>query len=624
MHTAVLRVVATLLLVATSARATSASASEFEQATADKARSRLLDVPFVPQSEALCGGAAVAMVMRYWSAAATVHAEDFAALVDPRAGGIAVGALKRAVDERGWRALAFAPDAADVQAHVGDGRPVIALIEDRPQRFHYVVVVAWTSDRVVFHDPAVNPFRSMDIASFDRAWRAATRTALLVLPGETPVPPAVTPAVTTAPATEREQAGSLFMRKRYSDAASLAALAVERDPADVQAWQLLAAARYLEGDTGGALDAWNERHEPRVDLARVDGLDRTRYDVVSSVLDLPSKTVLTRRALQRAERRVAAMPTAQASRVSYSPRENGTATVDVAVVERPLLPRTRTDVLAVAVSGAAMREARLSIASPSGNGEVWTASTRWWSGRPRVSLALALPTLGRWTGLWQMDAAWERQRYAVGTGDIDRERRHAAMSFADWRSANTRYEIGAALDRWNNGATHVSIAASVERRFALDHFAIVAETSATAAYGTGRLSARWRSSRAEFTGITVATTLVAVTSRTPLDLRPGGDTGVVRSTLLRAHPLLNDGVIDASRLHQTLAHATIEFQRPLKARPLARFAWAAFLDATPHDVDAGAGLRLKLPGAPGALRVDLARGLGDGRVALSAAWQPAW
>ncbi len=48
----------------------------------------LLDVPYLPQSEALCGGAAVAMVMRYWGAA-NVYAETFAGLVDPGAGAFA-------------------------------------------------------------------------------------------------------------------------------------------------------------------------------------------------------------------------------------------------------------------------------------------------------------------------------------------------------------------------------------------------------------------------------------------------------------------------------------------------------------------------------------------------------
>ena len=37
---------------------------------------RLLDIPYIQQSEALCGGAAAAMVMRYWGAT-DVRAETF-------------------------------------------------------------------------------------------------------------------------------------------------------------------------------------------------------------------------------------------------------------------------------------------------------------------------------------------------------------------------------------------------------------------------------------------------------------------------------------------------------------------------------------------------------------------
>src|SRR5688500_20292294 len=106
-------------MVACSAATMAASIAISAPATAS---TRLLDVPFVPQSELLCGGAAVSMVMRYW-APAPVYAEDFAALVDTRVGGIAVGALVRAVEERGWRARAFAGTAGVAQTHIGEGRP---------------------------------------------------------------------------------------------------------------------------------------------------------------------------------------------------------------------------------------------------------------------------------------------------------------------------------------------------------------------------------------------------------------------------------------------------------------------------------------------------------------------
>src|SRR4029077_10966787 len=63
----------------------------------------VLDVPYVPQGEDLCGGAAAAMVMRYWGERA-VYAEAFAPLVDRAAHGIRTGALADDLRRRGWTA----------------------------------------------------------------------------------------------------------------------------------------------------------------------------------------------------------------------------------------------------------------------------------------------------------------------------------------------------------------------------------------------------------------------------------------------------------------------------------------------------------------------------------------
>ena len=60
----------------------------------------LLDVPYLPQSESLCGGAAIAMLMRYWGAA-NVYAETFADLVDPAADGVHGADLLKALRSRG-------------------------------------------------------------------------------------------------------------------------------------------------------------------------------------------------------------------------------------------------------------------------------------------------------------------------------------------------------------------------------------------------------------------------------------------------------------------------------------------------------------------------------------------
>jgi outer membrane translocation and assembly module TamA len=75
--------------------------------------------------------------------------------------------------------------------------------------------------------------------------------------------------------------------------------------------------------------------------------------------------------------------------------------------------------------------------------------------------------------------------------------------------------------------------------------------------------------------------------------------------------------------------ATVEAQRDLLERGLFRAGLAAFVDAarawqrsdataSPLHVDVGIGVRLRVsPGQP-AIRIDVARGLRDGRTAVSA------
>jgi hypothetical protein len=119
----------------------------------------------------------------------------------------------------------------------------------------------------------------------------------------------------------------------------------------------------------------------------------------------------------------------------------------------------------------------------------------------------------------------------------------------------------------------------------------------------------------------------------PSSLWPGADTGHARDVLLRAHPLLDDGVIEGGVFGRRVAFGSIEGQHWLRpsAHGLLRVAPAAFLDVarasrglattdTRTHYDAGAGLRISLLGA-GVLRIDAARGLRDGAMALSVGWQ---
>ena len=279
-------------------------------------------------------------------------------------------------------------------------------------------------------------------------------------------------ACVASSAVPRELAGIRFLQRRWDEAITLAERAVARDRSDVHAWQLLATSRFLRGDSDGALRAWNARNEPRIDLTRVDGLDRTHHQVVAELVNLPSHSMLTASQLERAKRRVAELPSLQMSRVAYSPRANGLATVDVAVVERPLFPRTRANAIATVVRAAAEREMRLEIASPSGSGELWAAKWRWSSGRPRVSIAAAMPKLWRWTGLWRFDGEWERESYRLPETLMSSERKRAAVTYGDWHSGHVRWELSGALENWNRHGKHFSAGAAVDRRFFQDTLAV--------------------------------------------------------------------------------------------------------------------------------------------------------
>jgi hypothetical protein len=141
----------------------------------------ILNVPFLSQSELLCGGAAAAMVLRYWGER-DLAAESFTHLVDRSRGGIPTPALVRDLTARGWEAVAVTGTDALLRAEIERGRPVITLIEDRRRVFHYVVVVAVSPGAIVFHDPARTPFRVLSREQFLRRWEPAGRWMAVVLP----------------------------------------------------------------------------------------------------------------------------------------------------------------------------------------------------------------------------------------------------------------------------------------------------------------------------------------------------------------------------------------------------------------------------------------------------------
>jgi hypothetical protein len=657
--------------------------------------SRLLDVPYLPQTEDLCGGAAVAMVLRYWGER-QIYPDDFAALVDRSASGIRTDVLAADVSRRGWQSFPLAPGAGSrgewVGEHVNRGRPIVALIEVRPNRYHYVVVVAWTDAQVVVHDPAREPFRVMSLTEFDRAWAPAGRWALLVLPPAdrpSPSPPtlgesasdgapapigcgalvprmvalaragavddAETGLVTAVslcpldPAAWRELAGVRFLQSRWSEASTFAARAGLLDPGDEQTWDLLATSRFLDNEPDAALEAWNQVGRPAVDLVQVEGATRTRAPVIAALIDLPPHTLLTAERRGRAARRLDDLPSAALTDLRYRPMDGGLAEIEVVIVERSTVPRGVLPVAATLARAWLQQEVRLDVAAPAGSGELWTAEWRWWEARPRLAFSVAVPVVSWLPGITTIEGSWERPSYAVPhaehpeIGVISRdERRRAAFNLADWATSRVHWTTGVALDRWAQDS-HLSVDAALDVRLASDRMSIGIDTAVWAPIGSrGRfaqagVSSAWRSTRDNHRPSWLAVGgLAAASAAAPFDLWPGAGTGHARAPLLRAHPLLDAGVVTGPVFGRRLVHGTIEYAHPLLATPIGAIQLGLFADTarawrrSPNDdrrswhADVGAGLRIALPGDGGTTRVDVARGLRDGRVVLSAGWHPPW
>jgi len=637
-----------------------------------------LSVPYLPQTEALCGGAAAAMVMRFWGARG-VYATAFAPLVDKSAGGIHTSALNRALTSRGWRTEAGGGDLAWLSREVGQGRPVIALIEDRPGRYHYVVVVA-ASERgpVVVHDPARAPSRAMDVRAFDRKWQKADRWMLVALPGPgldsvpgsevnepsplaDEVPRGTACSTRTAAAVSqaeagnrtdarreleaaasacpldaapwRELAGLDVIDRRWDAAAEKAREATSRDPTDAHAWRILATAEYLRQHDLAALDAWNRVGEPRVDLVDIRGLVQTRYRVVSDAIAAAPGDVLTADAVRLAQNRVREIPAVSAARVTFHPLEAGQAQVDVTIVERERAPLSYPSWLAVSAGALANGEARIALSNLSGGGDGAEVAWRWWQHRPKIAAAYAAPGP---LGTWRLELSKETQTFGISR--VEETRTRVGVSVANWLDPRLRVTTGVSMDRWQGFGRTTAFGGRAQFWPVLDHLAIDGglETwvGAGDAFTVADVRGHWRS-RATSSGTLVlgGGGLQVASARAPASLWPGADAGPARSVLLRAHPLLDDGIIEDGVFGRRILFSSVEAQRWLSpvAHGLVRVAPAIFVDAARATrglpttderlhVDVGGGLRLSIAGG-GVLRVDVARGLRDGRTALSIGWQ---
>jgi len=653
---------------------------------------QLLDVPYLAQPPELCGGAALAMVLRYWGAR-DIFPEDFQGFVDAKARGIPTSSLVTFVRKRGWVALEL--DAQDdglatfdgIGRALGLGRPVVALIEVRPQTYHYVVITGLTADRVVFHDPAVGPHRVLARDEFRRAWDPTKRWMIVVLPspslGLDAPPRADSRAAATQPtrcdalvsesiaaarsdqaaaerglrdatiacpesaAPWRELAGLRFLQSRWTEAAADAEAATIRDPDDEDAWRLLASSRFMTDDRIGALAAWNRVGELHADLTSVEGLELTRAPVVVRRVGLEPRSLLTPDAFLRASRRLSDLPSAAFTRLRFDPIGDGRARLNAVVAERERFPHDWRALTQMAVWLAVSHDLRYVASSLLGAGELWRLDWRWAARRPALSVTMAVPDVQPLRGITTIHFLTESQTYRLRpdgavSPEVSEARRRVMFGLTDWATSRLHWQIAGGLDRIAE-RDRLALSSALDWRLAGDHIALGAAggwwspgTGATRAFTTGSASAAWRSTtRAAQRVLQISASLSTASPTAPLAVWSGAGTGLGRDALLRAHPLLVDDIIAGPAFGRTLAQTTSEYSHPLVTRPFGSLALAGFVDAanawqglaasaSGWLVDVGGGLRVRAPGLAGALRLDIAHSVSSGGFVLSAGWSKDW
>lgn len=677
---------AALLVLAAPAALTSATARAQDPprppAGVLPAGATVLDVPYFPQSELLCGGAAAAMVLRYWGMAG-VRAHDFSDLVSEARGGMRADDLAARLRELGWDVFPFAGRFEEVRRHLRLGRPVVTLIEVGGGRFHFVVLVGEAGDRLVLHDPAGSPYRLVDREELERAWAPTDGLSLLIVPppdmarnvrppaglardgrptgGE--VPPACRSdfdrALSAAaggrmgeadrllaesdcrddPAFLRELAGVRLRRGRVDQAVELAGRALRLAPDDAHAARTLATALYVNGEPEAALDAWNRVGEPTVDLVRVAGLRRVSHRPVARQLGIRGGDRLTSRSLRLARRHLDDLPAVARSRVEYTPTGGGRADVVAGLAERAGLPDAPVPLAATAVRAAIYRELALTAVSPLGLGETWSGAWRWWDDRPAASFALAAPASFGPPAVWRVAGSWERETYGldapVALVRSREERAGAALSSSMWLSPDLRGAVRLGFDRWDAAGGHLRAGLTGETRASGDRLRLTLEADRWVSLedgpGFATMTARVEGvsrTRPEGVALSARAYVRSATSDAPPTLWPGAGTGIARPDLLRAHPLLDDGAITGRSFDRQLAGGGAEVVRWFAPNALVRVGPAAFIDVAhtwgerpgASRADLGFGLRLTTAAGGPVLRIDVATGLSDDEWAISAGW----
>jgi len=452
------------------------------------------------------------------------------------------------------------------------------------------------------------------------------------------------------PGVLRELAGLRFRQGRLHEAESLALQLLEMEPESEWGWILLATTRYLADDPRGALRAWNEAGRPVTGEVRVQGggasADGSPYRTFLAQAGVVEGQVLTPQALALAGRRLQAIPAVAGARLDFRPMADGGADVEVAVALRagsPLRGALPGGALSYHLIGVLVGELRVSTANPLGRLDRWeVAGVR--EGRLRqVTGTLALPA-PRGSGVWSWAVGHRVGRFAVPGTEVPIRLEWSGLRWTHihWITHSLRASGGGGIEKWAGSAPlaagHVSflleppespvaVGLSLEgwrgREGAGGSLDGVDSAGGGSPRGFTRASvlgsyqgpdSGGSPSRTEFD---LRLGADAVSVATPLDLYPRFGAGAAATHLLRAGSAMDgEGVVRLPPSGTAWVHGGVEARRWAGTLGPSQMAIALFGDVvrglsgsvgpTKTELHVGTGLRLRVPGGSGWLRLDWA------------------
>jgi hypothetical protein len=454
---------------------------------------------------------------------------------------------------------------------------------------------------------------------------------------------------------------------RPGEAEVLAARLVRLHPDHAQGWALLAASRYLQDDTRGALEAWSRGQPLRVRDIEIRVLSQSGPSRPSGASGLsglsigaPSATSgagpaqmtriagiapgepLTLEGLVRGERRLRALPAASRARLEYRALPGGEAQVEGAVILRTGNPMGRSEWLAHGIRLLG-RRVHLASADPMGQMEQWELNGTMEGTLRSGTLSLAHPA-PRGTGVWRWEVHHGVGRYGALVSRL--ERTTVGWTHTQWLAASLQGRTQVRVDRTPGRGTFAGAGLGVTLLPLDERTSIDAEGTGWVDIGGGDPFGRLAIHAALHprvppllgapSGWAARVGVVGGSSDLPPDLLPRIGSGTRTDLLMRARSDLDaEGVVQPLFPGRAWVHGGIEYLRPVRSPGPLAIAVAGFADGVqvvasdrgpgpPVDlrgaIHVGVGLRARVPGVDGWLRVDWGLDPASGASRLSAAW----